>query len=56
MRLKYKDGHETHYASGGGGGGGGGTLGVPNTAIPYEKMTNTEIPRRKSTKYRYRIF
>ena len=34
----------------------GGHWGVPNTAIPYEKMANTEIPRRKSTKYRYRIF
>ena len=30
--------------------------GLPNTAIPYEKMANTEIPRRTSTKYRYRIF
>ena len=34
----------------------GGHWGVPNTATPYEKMANTEIPRRKSTKYRYRIF
>ena len=29
--------------------------GVPNTAIPYEKLANTEIPCRKWTKYRYRI-
>ena len=33
--------------------GGGG--GVANTAIPLEKLANTEIPCRKSTKYRYRI-
>ena len=32
-----------------------GTLGVPNTAITYEKLVNTEIPCRKWTKYRYRI-
>ena len=24
-----------------------GALGVPNTAIPYEKLVNTEIPCRK---------
>ena len=30
--------------------------GVPNTAIPQEKLANTEIPCRKSTKYRYRIY
>ena len=29
--------------------------GVANTAIPLEKLANTEIPCRKSTKYRYRI-
>ena len=29
-----------------GGEGGGGTQ-VPNTAIPYEEMVNTEIPCRK---------
>ena len=39
----------------GGHGGGGGTQ-VPNTAIPYEKMVNTEIPCRKWTKYRYLIY
>ena len=30
--------------------------GVPNTAIPYEKFANTEIPCRKFTKYRYCIY
>ena len=30
--------------------------GVPNTAIPYEKLVNTEIPCRKWTKHRYRIY
>ena len=39
---------------GGHGGAGGG--GVPNTAIPHEKMVSTEIPCRKWTKYRYRIY
>ena len=39
----------------GGHGGGGGTQ-VPNTAIPYEEMVNTEIPCRKWTKYRYRSY
>ena len=34
----------------------GGHWGVPNTTIPYEKLTNTEIPCRKWTKYRYRIY
>ena len=34
----------------------GGHWGVPNTAIPYEKLANTEIPCQKSTKYRYRIY
>ena len=38
------------------GGHGGGGRGVPNTAIPYKKMVNTEIPCRKWTKYRYRIY
>ena len=28
---------------------GGGYWGVPNTAIPQEKLTSTEIPCRKST-------
>ena len=28
----------------------------PNTAIPWEKLVNTEIPCQKSTKYRYRIY
>ena len=41
---------------GGGGGGGGGVTQVPNTAIPYEEMVNTEIPCRKWTKYRYRSY
>ena len=36
--------------------GGGGHWGVPNTAIPYEKLANTEIPCRKWTKHRYRIY
>ena len=27
-----------------------------NTAIPWEKLVNTEIPCQKSTKYRYRIY
>ena len=35
---------------------GGGHWGVPNTAIPYEELVNTEIPCRKWTKYRYRIY
>ena len=35
---------------------GRGTLGVPNTAIPYDKFANTEIPCRKWMKYRYRIY
>ena len=35
---------------------GGEHWGVPNTAIPYEKLVNTEIPCRKWTKYRYRIY
>ena len=30
--------------------------GIPNTAMPYEKLANIEIPRRKWTKYRYRIY
>ena len=34
----------------------GGHWGVPNTAIPKEKLWNTEIPCPKSTKYRYRIY
>ena len=34
----------------------GGHWRVPNTAIPYEKLANTEIPCRKWTKYRYRIY
>ena len=34
----------------------GGHWGVPNTAIPYEKLANTEIPCQKWTKYRYRIY
>ena len=34
-------------------GGGGG--GVPNTAIPQEKLANTGIPCRKSTTYPYPI-
>ena len=33
-----------------------GHWGVPNTAIPYEKLANTEIPCRKWTKYRYRMY
>ena len=35
---------------------GEGHWGVPNTAVPYEKLANTEIPCRKWTKYRYRIY
>ena len=30
--------------------------GIGGYPIPHEKKANTEIPRRKSTKYRYRIF
>ena len=33
-----------------------GTLGVPNTVIPWEKLVNTEIACRQSTKYRYCIY
>ena len=33
-----------------------GDIGLPNTAIPYQKMAKTEIPRGKSSNYRYRIF
>ena len=33
-----------------------GFLGVRNTPIPQEKLANTEIPFRKLTKYRYRIY
>ena len=29
---------------------------IPNTTMPYEKFANIEIPRRKWTKYRYRIY
>ena len=35
---------------------GGGHRGVPNTAVLYENLANTEIPCRKWTKYRYRIY
>ena len=35
---------------------GEGHFGVPNTAVPYEKLAHTEIPCRKWTKYRYRIY
>ena len=31
-------------------------LGVPNTAILWEKLVNTETQCRKSTKYRYRMY
>ena len=35
---------------------GGGHWRVPNTAIPWEKLANTKIPCRKSTKYWYHIY
>ena len=34
----------------------GGHWGIPNTAIPYEKLANTKIACRKWTKYRYRFY
>ena len=34
----------------------GGHWGIPNTAIPYEKLANTKIACRKWTKYPYRFY